>query len=151
MPNKIHDFFNQCLPIICSNWSMFYSQLTHLREIFQKTVYPENFIDRRFGLFLNRTYILKEKVPTVDKKPRRFIFLYLGTLHCKLGPNCQSSSESHLTVVNYRLFSKIKMKSVTISASKPLFPKFFHQVCFISFSVDYPTNLVTENLLDILL
>ena len=49
---------------------MFYSQLTHLREIFQKTVYPENFIDRHFGLFLNRTYILKEKVPTVEKKPR---------------------------------------------------------------------------------
>ena len=130
---------------------MFYSQLTHLREIFQKTVYPENFIDRRFGLFLNRTYIPKEKAPTVEKKPQRLVFLYLGTLHCKLVPNCQNSPKRHLTVVNYRLFSKIKMKSVIISASKPLFPKFFHQVCFTSFSVDYPTNLITENLLDILL
>ena len=54
---------------ICSNWSMFHQQLILLSEIFQKNGYPENFIDRCFKLFLNRTHILKEKVPTVEKKP----------------------------------------------------------------------------------
>ena len=43
---------------------MFHQQLILLREIFQKNGYPENFIDGYF----NRIYILKEKVPTVEKK-----------------------------------------------------------------------------------
>ena len=43
---------------VCSNWSMFHS-------IFQKSGYPENFIDRLLKLFLNRIHILIEKVPTV--------------------------------------------------------------------------------------
>ena len=45
--------------VICSNWSMFYSQLKLLREICHKNIYPENFIDRCFKMFLNRIYILK--------------------------------------------------------------------------------------------
>ena len=47
---------------------MFHSQLTLLSEIFQKNGYPENFIDRCFEMFLNRTHILKEKVSRVVPK-----------------------------------------------------------------------------------
>ena len=59
---------------------MYHQQLILLREIFQKNVYPENFIGRCFKSFLNRIHILKEKVPTVEKKPRRLVLLYLGTI-----------------------------------------------------------------------
>ena len=52
---------------------MFHQQLALLREIFQESDYPENFIDRCFKLFLNRIHILKEKVPTVKKKPLRLV------------------------------------------------------------------------------
>ena len=48
---------------------MSHSQLILLREIFQNNDYPESFIDRCFKLPLNRTHILKEKVPLVKKKP----------------------------------------------------------------------------------
>ena len=47
---------------ICSNWSMFHSQLTLLKQIFQKNGYPENFFDKCFKLLLNRNQVLKEKV-----------------------------------------------------------------------------------------
>ena len=59
---------------------MFHQQLILLREIFQKNGYPENFIDRCFKLFLNRIHILKEKVPTVEKKPLQLVLPYLGTI-----------------------------------------------------------------------
>ena len=59
---------------------MFHSQLTLLREIFQNNGYPENFIDRLFKLFLNRTCILKVKVPTVEKKPLQLVLPYLGNI-----------------------------------------------------------------------
>ena len=47
---------------------MFHSQLTLLSKIFQENGYPENFIDRCFEMFLNRTHILKEKVLRVVPK-----------------------------------------------------------------------------------
>ena len=47
---------------------MFHSQIILLREMFQKNGYPENFIDRCFKLFLNRTHMPNKKVSTVEKK-----------------------------------------------------------------------------------
>ena len=48
---------------------MFHSQLTLLKEIVRKNDYPKNFIDRYFKWFSNKSYIFKEKDPTVEKKP----------------------------------------------------------------------------------
>ena len=70
---------------------MFHQQLILLREIFQKNGYPENFIDRYFKLFLNRIHILKEKVPTVEKKPLRLVFPYLGTISMQTRTGLQKS------------------------------------------------------------
>ena len=75
----IYTLVNKCFQI-CSRWSMFHQQLILSREIFQKNYYPENFIDKCFKLFLNSINILKEKVPTVKKKPLRLILPYLGTI-----------------------------------------------------------------------
>ena len=55
---------------------MYHQQLILLREIFQKNGYPENFVDRYFKLFFNRIDILKENVPTVEKKPLRLVLSY---------------------------------------------------------------------------
>ena len=44
-------------------------------KIFQKNGVPENFIDRCFKLFSNRT-----QVPTVEKKRLRLFLPYLGTI-----------------------------------------------------------------------
>ena len=49
---------------------MFLSQLTLLREIFQRNGYPQNFIDTSFKLFLSTIHIKKdnkEKIDTVEK------------------------------------------------------------------------------------
>ena len=46
------------------------SQITPLREIFQRNGYPQNFIDTCFKLFLSRIHIKKynkEKIVTVEK------------------------------------------------------------------------------------
>ena len=36
---------------------------------------------------------------------------YLGTISLETGLNCKSPSKAYLTVVNYRLFSKVKINS----------------------------------------
>ena len=75
----IYTLMNRCFRT-CSSWSIIHQHLLLLREIFQKNGYPENFIERCFKLFLNRFHILKEKVPTVEKKHLRLVLPYLGTI-----------------------------------------------------------------------
>ena len=62
---------------------MYHQQLILLRGIFKKNGYPENFIGRYFKLFLNRIHILKEKVPTFEKKLLRLVLPYLGIISLK--------------------------------------------------------------------
>ena len=57
----------------------------------------------------------------------------------KLRLNFKSPSKWYLTVVNYRLFLKVKINSAIIFALKILF------------SVDDAMNAITENVLDTLL
>ena len=64
----IYTLINRCFQI-SSSLSIFHPQSTLSTEIFQENGYPENFIDTCFQLFLNRIHILKEKIPTVEKKP----------------------------------------------------------------------------------
>ena len=59
---------------------MFHLKLTLLKEIFEKNNFPVNFIDKCFKLLLNKTHILKEKVPSVEKDS-------------KLGLNCKKPSK----------------------------------------------------------
>ena len=74
----IYTLVNRCFRI-CSSWSMFHQQLILVREIFQKSGYPESFIDRCFKLLLNRIHIPKEKIPVIEKKPR-LVLPYLGNI-----------------------------------------------------------------------
>ena len=64
--------------------------------------------------------------------------------HCRLGLNCKSPSKGYLTIINYRLFSKVKINSVIIFALATVLHKLLHQVQFTSFTVDYVTNSITE-------
>ena len=95
--------------------------MTLLREIFQKNGYPENFIDRCFKVFLNRTHILKVKVPTVEKKLLQLVLPYLGTISLQTRKKLQKSIKGVLTLKNYRLFSKVKLNSVITYSSKTRF------------------------------
>ena len=70
---------------------MFHQDLRLSTEIFQKNGYPDNFIVRCFKLFLNIIHILKEKVPTVGKKPPRLVLPYLGTISFQTTTKLQES------------------------------------------------------------
>ena len=78
--------------------------------------------------------MFKEKVPTVEKKS----FVISPSLFRKYiiqtRSKMQIPSKGYLAVVNYRLFSKIKISSVIST----------------SFSVDFVMNPITENVLDFL-
>ena len=65
---------------ICSNWTQFHTELILLKGIFQKNSYPKNFIDKCFKKFLNNAHLVKENVPTVEKKRLLLALPYLGII-----------------------------------------------------------------------
>ena len=91
----IHTLVNRCSGICCS-WIIFLQQLILLREILQKNGYPEKVIDRCVKLFLSRINILKQKLPTVGKKPLRLVLSYLGTVSLQTRTKLQKSIKALL-------------------------------------------------------
>ena len=63
----VYTLVSRCFRIY-SNWTQFYTELIFLKGIFQKNGYPKNFIDKCFKKFLNNVHLVKENVPTVEKK-----------------------------------------------------------------------------------
>ena len=66
---------------ICSNWIKFHTELTFLKKKFRKNGYPENFIGNKcFKKLLDNIHLVKEKVPTVERKHLLLVLPYLGVI-----------------------------------------------------------------------
>ena len=141
-----------------------YTIIDQAPQVVFKNITNNNSCNQIFNHYNNpvsckeNNFLRRIQVPTVGKRFLQlkrslcdYSFLIWELYHCKLGLNCRSPSKGHLTAVNYMLFLKVKINSVIIFTLKTLFPKFLHQVWFISFSVDYAMNRITENALNILL
>ena len=89
---------------------MFHQQSILLKEIFQKNGYPDNFIDRCFKLFLNRIHILKENVPTVEKKPLQLVLPHLGTISLQTRTKLQKSIKGVFNCCKSQAIFKIQNK-----------------------------------------
>ena len=68
------------------------------------------FIDRCFKLFLDRIHILKEKVPTVEKKPLRLVLPYLGNISLQTRTKLQKSIKGVLNCCKLQVIFKSQNK-----------------------------------------
>ena len=59
---------------------MFFSQLTLLRQIFEKKGYPRIFINRSLKFYSNPELLSLKKVSAAEKKPLQLVLLFLGTI-----------------------------------------------------------------------
>ena len=104
---------------------MFHQQLILLREIFQKNGYPVNFIDKWFKLFLNKIDILREKVPTVKKKPLRLVFSYLRSISLQTRTKLQKSIKGVLNSCKLQVIFESQNKLCNKLHFKDPVPKVF--------------------------
>ena len=63
---------------ICSDCKK--NHIIPLKRILRKNWYPENFIDKCLNDILDNIHIVKEKVPTVEKRFLLLVLLYLGVI-----------------------------------------------------------------------
>ena len=61
---------------ICSDWTKFHEELSFLKQVFLKNGYPLSFIDNCFKTFVDKLFIKRPQLITVEKK----IFRHCHTL-----------------------------------------------------------------------
>ena len=69
---------------ICSDWTKFHEELSFLKQVFLKNGYPLSFIDNCFKTFVDKLFIKRPQLITVEKKN---LFCHCHTLvkfPCKL-------------------------------------------------------------------
>ena len=76
------------------------------RNMIQTNVYPENFIDRCFKLFVNRIHILKERVSIVEKRSVRLFLPYLETVSLQARTKLQKSIKVVLNCCKLQIILK---------------------------------------------
>ena len=85
---------------ICLNWTQFHTELIYLKGIFQKNSYPKNFMNKYFKRFLNNVHLVKENVPTVEKKRLLLVLPYLGIISLQTRTKLQQALKGVLNCCN---------------------------------------------------
>ena len=63
---------------ICSDWTKFHEELSFLKQVFLKSAYPLSFIDNSFKTFVDKLFIERRQLMTVEKKTLFLSLPYLG-------------------------------------------------------------------------
>ena len=95
---------------ICSNWTQFHTELIFMKGIFRKNGYPENFIDKCFKKFLNNVHLVKENVPTVEKKRLLLVLPYLGIISLQTRTNPQQALKGVLNCCKLEIVFKCQTR-----------------------------------------
>ena len=53
---------------VCSDWNKFHEELSFFRQVFLKNGYPLSFIDNCFKTFVDKLFITRPQLTTVEKK-----------------------------------------------------------------------------------
>ena len=108
---------------ISSNWTQFHTKLTFLKGIFQKNGYPENFIDNCFKKFLNNVHLVKENVPTVEKKRLLLVLPYLGIISLQTRTKLQEALKGVLNCCKLEIVFKCQGRLSNSFRCKDPLPK----------------------------
>ena len=118
----IYALVYRCFPI-CSDWTQFHAELTLLKKTFRKNGYPENFIDKSFKKFLDHIHLVKEKVPTVERKPLLLALPYLGVMSLQTRTKLQQALKGVLNCCKLEIAFKCQSKLSNIFRFKDPMPK----------------------------
>ena len=109
--------------LICSNWPQFHTELTFLEGIFQKNSFLQNFIDKCFRKFLNNVHLVKENVPTVEKKHLLLVLLYLGIISLQTKTKLQETLKGVLICCKLEIDFKCQTRLSNLFHYKDPLPK----------------------------
>ena len=125
---KVYTLVYRCF-CICSDWKKFHVELV------RKNGYPENFIDKCFKKFLDNIHLVKEKVPTVERKRLLLVLPYLGVISLQTRTKLQQAIKGVLNCCKLEIAFKCQTKLSNSLQFKDLYPKILYLELFINSSV----------------
>ena len=108
---------------ICSNWTQFHTDLIFPKGVFQKSGYPKSFIDKCFKKFLNNVHLVKENVPTVEKKRLLLVLPYLGIISLQTRTKLQQALKGVLNCCKLEIVFKCQTRLSNSFRYKDPIPK----------------------------
>ena len=81
---------------ICSSYEKFHEEIVLLKEVFKKNEYPQFFIDKCIKKYLNKLFVPKRIIHTVDKKQVLLVLPFLGPLSFEIRSRLQKCLKNYI-------------------------------------------------------
>ena len=108
---------------ICSSWTLFHNELQQLKQIFWKMTTPNYLIDNCFKKFVENIYVIKQKVPTREKKNLIPVLPSLGAVSLQTQTKLQNALKRVLNCCQLRAIFKFQNRLSSVFRFNDQIPK----------------------------
>ena len=99
---------------ICSDWTKFHEELSFLKQVFLKNGYPLSFIDNCFKTFVDKLFIKRPQLITVEKKTLFLSLPYLGEISLQTRTKLRKSLKGLLNSCKLQIVFKSQRKLLNV-------------------------------------
>ena len=107
---------------ICSHWTKFDEELSFLKQVFFKNGYPLSFIDNCFKTFVDKLFIKRPQLITVEKKNLLLSLPYLGEISLQTRTKLRKSLKGLLNSCKLQIVFKSQRKLSNVFRFKDHLP-----------------------------
>ena len=93
---------------ICSSYEKFHEEIVLLKEVFKKNEYPQLFIDKCIKKYLNKLFVPKRIIHTVDKKQVLLVLPFLGPLSFQIRSRLQKCLKNYIPYCSLKVVYQSK-------------------------------------------
>ena len=95
---------------ICFSNEKFHEEIVLLKEVFKKNKYPQFFIDKCIKKYLNKLFVPKRIIHTVDKKQVLLVLPFLGPLSFEIRSRLQKCLKNYIPYCSLKVVHQSKSR-----------------------------------------
>ena len=107
---------------VYSDWTKFHEELSFLKQVFLKNGYPLSFIDNCFKTFVDKLFIKRPQLITVEKKTLFLSLSYLGDISLQTRTQLRKSLKGLLNSCKLQIVFKSQRKLLNVFRFKDRLP-----------------------------
>ena len=99
-----------CSFSICFSYEKFHEEIVLLKEVFKNNEYPQFFIDKCIKKYLNKLFVPKRIIHTVDKKQVLLVLPFLGLLSYEIRSRLQKCLKNYIPYCSLKVIYQSKCR-----------------------------------------
>ena len=105
----VHTLLHRSLSI-CSSYEKFHDEIVLLKEVFIKNECPQFFMDKCIKKYLNKFFVPKRIIHTVDKKEVLLVLPFLGPLSIEIRSRLQKCLKNYIPYCSLKVVYQSKSR-----------------------------------------